>query len=31
MDIAELNIQLVTAVENDHLFGLLYENTSGMG
>jgi hypothetical protein len=31
MDIAELETKLMTAVENDGLFGLLYKNTSGMG
>jgi hypothetical protein len=31
MDIAELDTKLVTAVEDDCLFGLIYKNTSGMG
>jgi hypothetical protein len=31
MDIAELDTKLVTAVQNDRLFGLVYKNTPGMG
>ncbi len=31
MDIAELDTKLVTAVDNNRLFGLVYTNSSGMG
>ena len=30
MDIAELDTKLVTAAENDRLFGLVYKTTFGM-
>ncbi len=31
MDIAELDTKLVTAVENNCLFGLVHKTTSGVG